>query len=174
MAVNPKLDRAFMTSHPAHLIALGLGSGLAPFAPGTFGTLAGWLSFVLLAPWLNDTAWAIVIGLGFLVGLWCCRQVIRALGVHDHPAIVWDEILAFWLILWVAAPIAGSSGAGWVHQLVLFGLFRFFDAVKPPPISWLDRNVPGGLGVMLDDLAAAIATLFVYAASIRFLTGGGA
>ena len=174
MAANPPLDRAFMREHPAHLIALGFGSGLAPFAPGTFGTLAGWFGFVLLAPWLNDIAWAVLIAVGFVVGLWCCRRVIDALGVHDHPAIVWDEILAFWLILWVAGPMVPDGASGWLHQLVLFGLFRFLDAVKPPPISWLDKNVPGGLGVMLDDLAAALATLFIYAAGIRVFSGVGA
>lgn len=159
-----------MRRHPAHWVALGFGSGLAPFAPGTAGTLAGWLSFVILDRWLGDPAWAVICLLGFFLGVWCSTKVINALGVHDHPAIVWDEILAFWLVLWVASPFASD----WLDQLILFGLFRFFDAVKPPPISWLDKNVKGGFGVMVDDLAAAAASLLVYAGGLLLLTGGGA
>lgn len=165
MTQTPRLTAQFMRSHPAHAMALGLGSGLAPKAPGTFGTLAGWGSFVLLDQILNDAAWAVLLVVGLIAGIWCCRKVIQALGVHDHPAIVWDEILAFWLILWVAGPFA----EGWLSQLVLFGLFRFFDAVKPAPISWLDKHVKGGFGVMVDDLAAALATLFFYAAGLRVM-----
>jgi len=165
MTVNAanRLSIQFMRSHPAHVMALGLGSGLAPKAPGTVGTLVGWGSFVLLALILSDLMWLVLLVIGLLAGVWWCQRVIRALGVHDHPAIVWDEILAFWLILWVAGPFAQT----WLSQLILFGLFRFFDAVKPPPIRWLDQNVKGGLGVMIDDLAAALATLFFYALGIR-------
>ncbi len=157
----------FMLRHPARMLAFGLGSGLSPVAPGTVGTVAGWLGFVVLNLWLSDLAWGLVCAGGFVLGIWCSRHVINALNVHDHSAIVWDEILAFWLILWVAAPIASS----WFEQLVLFGLFRFFDAVKPMPIRWLDNNIKGGLGVMLDDLAAAVATLFAYSLGFYLLTG---
>ncbi|MGH1357221.1 MAG: phosphatidylglycerophosphatase A family protein [Burkholderiaceae bacterium] len=167
-ASSPPLSFGFMRRHPAHLLALGFGSGLSPVAPGTAGTLAGWLTFTVLNLWLTDWLWALICLLGFPLGVWCSQKVIDELQVHDHPGIVWDEILAFWLVLWVAWPIA----TGWIEQLVLFGLFRFFDAVKPMPISWLDKNVKGGFGVMVDDLAAAVATLFVYALGFCLLAGG--
>jgi len=163
------LNARFLRSHPAHMMALGFGSGLVPKAPGTVGTLFGWASFLLLDQLLDDVMWAALIIAGLLAGVWCCRKVIRTLGVHDHPAIVWDEILAFWLILWVAGPFADS----WLSQLVLFGLFRFFDAVKPPPISWLDQHVKGGFGVMVDDLAAALASLFFFALGVRVMLWRG-
>ncbi|MFK7964523.1 MAG: phosphatidylglycerophosphatase A [Burkholderiaceae bacterium] len=159
------VNARFMRSHPAHLLALGFGSGLSPKAPGTAGTLAGWGSFLLMDLLLTEAMWAFVLVVGLGVGIWCSTRVIQTLGVHDHPAIVWDEILAFWLILWVAGPFAQT----WLSQLVLFGLFRFFDALKPPPIRWLDRNIKGGIGVMVDDLAAALATLFVYAVGVRVM-----
>ena len=155
----PVLGWAFMRGHPLRWIALGFGSGLSPIAPGTFGTLFAWASFLLLDRWLDDAGWAVLIGAAWLIGIWSANHVIAALRRHDHPAIVWDEVAAFWTVLWIAAP----SGADWAAQLALFLLFRAFDVVKPPPIRWLDRHVKGGFGVMLDDAAAAAATLFAWA-----------
>lgn len=158
---------AFMWRHPAHWIALGFGSGLSPKAPGTVGTLWAWLSFVLLAPWLGDAGWALLIGAGTVVGWWACTRTARDLNTPDPGAIVWDEVLAFWLVLWVAAP------AGWLGQAVAFGLFRFFDAAKPGPVGWADRLFKGerggpvswaqGFGILFDDFVAAGCTLLVLA-----------
>ncbi len=158
---------AFLWRHPAHWIALGFGSGLSPKAPGTVGTLWAWLTFVLLGPWLDDAGWALLIGAGTAVGWWACTRTARDLNTPDPGAIVWDEVLAFWLILWVAAP------AGWLGQAVAFGLFRFFDAAKPGPVGWADRLFKGergapvswaqGFGILFDDFVAAGCTLLVLA-----------
>lgn len=160
-----------MLSHPAHVLALGLGSGLSPRAPGTAGTLWAWASFVLLSRWLPASAplpWALVLAVGTLVGWWACTVTARHLRQADPGAIVWDEIVAFWFVLWLVAP------AGWGLQAVAFGLFRFFDAVKPGPVGWADRcfklppgrRTPGaaqGFGILWDDFVAAGCTLFVLA-----------
>ena len=137
-------DFRFLVSHPAHFIALGFGSGLVPFAPGTFGTLVGWALFALLAMVLP--AWAIAgVAIALLVlGIWACDVTGRHLGVQDHGAIVWDEVVAFMALLAYAEP-----------ALVAFIAFRVFDIWKPPPIRQLERAVKGGAGVMADDLAAA-------------------
>lgn len=137
-------------------IALGFGSGLAPSAPGTFGTLAAWALFALLDPWLSDGAWFAVIVAGFALGCWACERAGRDLGVPDHSALVWDEFIAFWLVL-LCVP------ADFVSQLAAFFVFRFFDVIKPPPIRWVDRHVKGGFGVMADDLLAALYSLLAVA-----------
>ncbi len=142
-------DGVFLLSHPAHFIALGLGSGLAPKAPGTFGTLAALPLYALLAGFLSPLQIAVLCVPVFLLGAWAAQRTCHDLGVHDHGGIVIDEIVAMWLVL-VAAP---ASLAGWGAA---FALFRLFDIVKPWPISWLDARVPGGIGVMLDDLLAAL------------------
>ena len=160
----------FMASHPAHAIALGLGSGLSRFAPGTSGTLWAWAAFALLAPWLSDVHWAFIIGLSLPVGWWACTVTARNMGVLDPGSIVWDEVVAFWLVLWLIAP------SGLLGQVVAFGLFRFFDAVKPGPVGWADALFHGvdphtdpaawrkaGFGILLDDLVAAACTLWVIA-----------
>lgn len=157
----------FMFSHPAHAIALGFGSGLAPWAPGTVGTLWAWLSFLLFRPLLGERGWAIVMLLAALLGWWACTATARALRSADPGAIVWDEVLGFWLVLWVLTP------AGLWAQCVAFVLFRLFDAAKPGPVGWADRRfkaAPGapvawaqGFGILLDDLVAAGCTLFVIA-----------
>jgi phosphatidylglycerophosphatase A len=157
----------FMLAHPANLMALGFGSGLAPRAPGTVGTLWAWLSFVVLDRWLSEMQWAAVLALGLLIGVWACTECARRLGVADPGSIVWDEIVAFWAVLWLISP------AGWVPQLLAFGLFRFFDAAKPGPVGWADRLfklAPGGrigwaqgFGILFDDLVAAACTLLVMA-----------
>jgi phosphatidylglycerophosphatase A len=157
----------FMGVHPLRLIALGFGSGLSPVAPGTAGTLAGWLLFVILDRWLGPLAWGLVLAAGLVVGWWACTQTARALAVADPSAVVWDEILAFWLVLWLVMPV------GLVGQLVAFVLFRAFDAIKRGPVGWADgcfKCEPGaapgwaqGFGIIFDDLVAALCTLVVFA-----------
>ena len=145
-----------MLRHPLHVLSFGFGSGLSPIAPGTVGTLWAWVAFLALAPWLDATGWTLVLLAGLAVGWWACTHTARALGSADPGAIVWDEIVAFWIVLMVL-----PAAFGW--QLAGFALFRLLDATKPPPIGWADRRVPGGLGVMLDDLLAAFVTLFLLA-----------
>lgn len=153
---------AFLRAHPAHFIALGAGSGLARLAPGTVGTLWAWAAFVLLQPVMNDGGWAALIAAGTLVGWWACTVTAQHMGVADSGHIVWDEIIAFWLVLWLVSP---TSFWG---QLTAFALFRLFDAVKIGPMAWADRRFKGfgprgGFGIMLDDFAAAGCTLLVIA-----------
>ena len=160
----------FMLSHPAHAIALGFGSGLSRIAPGTAGTLWAWLSFVVLSQWVDDTGWGIAIALSLPLGWWASTVTARNMGVLDPGSIVWDEVAAFWLVLWLVMP------TGLVGQVLAFGLFRFFDAVKPGPVGWADRlfhhvdpNTDphawsrAGFGIMLDDLVAAGCTVLVVA-----------
>jgi phosphatidylglycerophosphatase A len=154
-------DSRFMLSHPAHLIALGFGSGLSRLVPGTVGTLFAWLSFnVLSSRWpgvFDMAAWGAIIGIGFVLGIWACEKTGRDMGISDHGGMVWDEIIAFWLVLLVLAPAPAST------QFWAFLWFRLFDMVKPPPIAWFDRHVKGGLGVMWDDIVAAFYTLLLFA-----------
>ena len=157
----------FLVGHPAHLVALGFGSGLSPVAPGTVGTLWAWLSFVVLQPWMNDLRWGGLVVAGLLAGWWACTLTARHMAVADPGAIVWDEILAFWIVLWLVMP------ASFGMQLAAFLLFRAFDAAKPGPVAWADRlfkprkgEAPGwrqGLGILLDDLVAALCTLLILA-----------
>lgn len=161
----------FLLAHPAHLLALGLGSGLSPVAPGTVGTLWAWLAFVVLDRWLSTLQWAWVL-LGFLFfAWWAATLTARKLQSGDPGVIVCDEVLAFWLVLWMLAP------AGLGTQVAAFALFRFFDAAKPGPVGWAEslfepRRMPDGslligwregFGVLFDDLVAAFCTLFVFA-----------
>lgn len=163
-----------MFSHPAHALSLGFGSGLSPLAPGTFGTLWAWLAYTVLSVWLTPLAWGVVLAAGAAIGVWACTRTAQALATSDPSAVVWDEILAFWAILWLLTP------ASFMLQLTAFALFRFFDAVKPGPVAWADRlfkpvagQAPGwrqGLGILLDDAVAALCTLLVLALS-RVLLG---
>jgi len=156
-----------MRRHPAHWIALGFGSGLSPWAPGTAGTLWGWVSFVLMDRWLGSVGWGVAIMLALMVGLWACTVTAQHLGIADPGAIVWDEVVAFWIVLWLLTP-----ASAW-DQLLAFGLFRYFDAAKPGPVGWADRLCklrPGqaigwrqGWGILFDDLVAAGMTLLVIA-----------
>ena len=143
-----------MMSHPAHQLSFGFGSGLIRPAPGTWGTLFAWLVFVVLDPWLGDAGWAIVIASTFVLGAAAASRTGRALGRPDHGAIVIDEIVAFWLVLWLLP-------GGVITQAFAFLGFRFFDILKPPPIRAVDRRFKNGVGVMLDDLLAAFYTLLV-------------
>lgn len=141
-ALSPRLLR-----DPVHFLALGFGTGLAPRAPGTAGTLVGVLLDPLLRP-LGLELRILVVALMFGAGVWLCGESARRLGVHDHPAIVWDEIVGY-LALMLVVP------AGWGWALAGFVAFRFFDIVKPWPIRQLDHGVGGGLGIMVDDVMAA-------------------
>lgn len=158
--VHPGLR--FLLAHPAHFIALGAGSGLPRWAPGTMGTLWAWAVFALLAPYLGDMGWALLIGCGTLVGWWACTVTAGHMGIADSSHIVWDEVVAFWLILWLISP------TGFWTQLAAFALFRLFDAVKVGPMAWADQTFKGfgprgGFGILLDDFAAALCTLLVMA-----------
>jgi phosphatidylglycerophosphatase A len=151
-----------MLSHPAHLVAMGLGTGLSPFAPGTVGTLLGFPLYWALAQWfsaLEIVALAVPL---FALGAWACERTGRALGVADHGSMVWDEIVAFLVILAFT-----PATLGW--QVAAFFLFRLFDVVKPPPLRYFDRTIKNGFGVMLDDLLAAGYTLLVLAIAVRAL-----
>ncbi len=166
----------FLLAHPAHWLALGFGSGLSRIAPGTAGTLWAWIAFIALTPWMTDARWALLIAVSLPVGWWACSVTASNMGVLDPGSVVWDEVVAFWLVLWLVMP------TGLVGQALAFGLFRFFDAVKPGPVGWadalyhdldpaLDRAAwrKAGFGIMLDDLVAAGCTVLVIALW-RFLT----
>jgi phosphatidylglycerophosphatase A len=151
-----------MLKSPAHFFAFGFGSGLsplAPVAPGTVGTFMGWGLFVLINPWLTETHWLVLLLAAFGLGVWACQTTGQTLGVPDHSRMVWDEIVAIWLVLFVAQGQLHT----WQHQLYAVLLFRVFDIVKPPPIGYLDARFKNGFGVMLDDLVAAWFTLLVLA-----------
>ena len=152
----------FLLRHPAHFVALGFGLGLAPAAPGTFGTLLAIPLAVLLRGHLADTGFIAAIVALFLLGVWAAHVTGRNLQVADHGAIVWDEVVAFLAVLFFV-------GADAVWIAVAFVVFRFFDIVKPPPIRQLDRALKNGFGVMADDLLAAGYTLLVLAVIQRML-----
>jgi phosphatidylglycerophosphatase A len=146
----------FLFGHPAHFIALGFGAGLAPVAPGTFGTLLAIPIAMGLWAHFSDVLFMGTIVVFALIGIWAAGITGRNLGVPDHGAIVWDEVVAFLLVLY----FVGNDG---VRIAYAFLLFRFFDIVKPPPIRQLDAALKNGAGVMLDDLLAAGYTLLVFA-----------
>lgn len=148
MATSPKAIPQSVWRNPIHFLAFGFGSGAMPVAPGTFGTLVAIPIYLLMAPLSLWLYLAIVTGITVL-GVWLCHVTSRDLGVHDHPGIVWDEIAGY-LITMIAAP------TGWLWVLLGFVLFRVFDIIKPWPIGWADRRVSGGLGIMLDDVLAAV------------------
>jgi phosphatidylglycerophosphatase A len=167
LAAPRRPDWRYMFGHPARWLALGLGSGLARRAPGTVGSLWGWAGFLVLDLWLDDAAWGWVIAAGLVAGWWACSRTAAELGQADPSAIVWDEVIAVWIILWLVIP------AGLAFQALAFALFRYFDAAKPGPVAWADawlehRPQPWarGLGILLDDLVAAGCTLLVLAAAV--------
>lgn len=152
----------FLLAHPAHFIALGFGSGLSRVAPGTAGTLWAWLSFLVLQRWLSPAGMGWLIAVSVPLGWWACTVTAQNLRVADPRNIVWDEVLAFWLVLWLVLP------ASFATQLAAFLLFRFFDAVKFGPMAWADQRFKGfgwrgGFGILLDDIMAAFCTLLVIA-----------
>lgn len=153
-AVKGQPDLPWMMASLPRILALGFGSGLIRPAPGTWGTLAGWLVWVALLqhlPFALAGGWVM---LAFVLGCWLCQRVGAELGVPDHGAMVWDEMVALWLILWL---VPGT----WTVQLVAVVLFRVFDIIKPPPIRFFDRRLPNGFGVMWDDILAALYSLLV-------------
>jgi len=152
----------FVFAHPAHFIALGFGTGLAPLAPGTVGTLLALPLFILLDLWLPPLYLFTVIVLFFGIGIWACGRTGRDLGIADHSAMNWDEVVAMLLILLL-------TPSGWPWWAFAFFAFRFFDVVKPPPIRHIDRAMKGGLGVMFDDTVAAFYTLILIAIVKRIL-----
>lgn len=133
---------------PVHWLAFGLGSGLSPKAPGTAGTLAA-VPFGLALMQLPALEFAVIWLIAAVAGVLICDKTSRALKVHDHGGIVWDEFVGYWLILWQAPAV-------WWWPWAAFILFRIFDILKPWPISWLDAQVRGGVGIMLDDLLAGL------------------
>ncbi|KAB7575640.1 phosphatidylglycerophosphatase A [Verminephrobacter eiseniae] len=163
-APQPALRPAwrFLLAHPAHCIALGFGAGLAPKGPGTIGTLWAWLAYLVLQQWLSQRQIGLLIAASTVVGWWACTTTARHLRVADPGCIVWDEVVAFWLVLWLAMPM------GWPGQLLAFLLFRVLDATKPGPVGWAERQFKGlgwrgGWGILWDDFVAAFCTLLALA-----------
>ena len=157
---TPPLTFRFFTSHPAHMVALGFGSGMSPWAPGTVGTLFA----IPLGEWLwlhtTDVGYLLVVALFVLGGAWAADRTGRDLGVPDHGGIVIDEIAAMLLMLYF-------TGTDLAHVALAFLLFRLFDILKPPPIRTLDARLKNGIGVMVDDLVAAGMALVAFAAIVR-------
>jgi len=151
--MSDALSKRQILTHPVYLMAFGFGSGLAPKAPGTFGTLVA----VPLFWWLADFHWAVLVSCIIVmtaVGVFLCGETARALHKHDHPGIVWDEIVGYLIAM---LPLAKD----WRAVVIGFILFRFFDIVKPFPIGLADRHVKGGLGIMLDDIIAGLMAALV-------------
>lgn len=155
-------DKAFVRRHPAHFIAFGGGAGLSPVAPGTAGTLAAFPLFWVLDYFLDPVEFLLLITALFILGIWACRVTGNALGDHDHGGMVWDEVVAFLLVL-----VFTPNNLIW--QAFAFLLFRLFDIIKPPPIRYYDDTLHGGFGVMFDDLLAAFFTLLCLAAWKAFV-----
>ena len=151
----------FVFSHPAHFIAFGGGAGLSPVAPGTVGTMLALPIHYFLAPQLPWIYLAVCVAL-FGLGVWACAVTGRALGAADHGGMVWDEVVAYLLVLFFV-----PDGANWLAFAFL--LFRLFDIWKPPPIRYYDRTLKNGFGVMFDDLIAAGYTLLVLAGAQALL-----
>jgi len=150
----------WVMSDPGRFIAFGLGSGLLRPASGTWGTLLAWLIWAVAARAASDLAIGVFLVVAFLYGCWACHRVGRELNVSDHVGLVWDEMVAFWLVLWLTPDT-------FYAQLLAFGLFRLFDIAKPPPIKYFDSKIKGGFGVMWDDIVAAGYALLVMAIVVR-------
>ena len=147
--------------NPVHFLAFGFGSCLFAKAPGTAGTLLGILAWMFLVN-LSLVTYIIVIVIAALAGIYFCGKTARDLNVHDHSGIVWDEIVGIWLAM-ILVPVTW----GWIF--VSFLLFRFFDILKPWPISWIDKNISGGIGIMADDLLAGGFTAIVLYVTMKIL-----
>ncbi len=155
MAVTPKS----VWRNPVHFLAFGFGSGAMPKAPGTAGTALAVVIYLLLPP-LTPLVYLLLLGLTFVLGIWLCGKTAEDIGVHDHGGIVWDEFVGYWLTMFMAP-------AGWPWVLLGFVLFRLLDIFKPWPIKWIDTQVKGGIGIMLDDVLAGImAALCIQALAI--------
>ncbi len=153
---------AFVYAHPAHFVALGFGAGASRFAPGTVGTLLAFPLWWLIGPGYSSLQILAIVVLLFGIGVWACELTGQHLGMQDHGAMCWDEVVAFLGVLAVV-----PDDPAW--QLAAFFVFRAFDVVKPPPIREFERRVKGGLGVMLDDVLAAGYTLVLLAIAKRVL-----
>lgn len=162
MIVRP--SGKFLLSHPAHFLALGFGTGLAPVAPGTVGTLLGFPVYWMLTLWFGPSEILIATVLMFILGIWACQRTGNDMGIADHSSMVWDEVVAMLLILLVI-----PAGVYW--WIAAFFLFRFFDVFKPQPIRYFDQTLKGGFGVMFDDIVAAFYTLLVLALIHRIFPG---
>ena len=146
--------------NPWHLLATGFGSGLSPIIPGTMGSLAA-IPFWYVLHFLPLASYSLVVVIGFLIGIYICHRTSKDMGTHDHGSIVWDEFIGMWITL-MAIPVVN-----WQWVLAGFVVFRIFDMWKPWPIRWFDRNVHGGLGIMIDDVVAGVV-----AAAVLFLAVG--
>ncbi len=154
---------------PALFVATGFGAGLSPLAPGTVGSLMGWLTYDaiirrLFLPWR-----AAVVGVSFVLGVWVCGRGARLLQQADPPQLAFDEVVAMWLVLCVVDWLPPRP-ADWLTQLAAFALFRLFDIVKRGPVGWADRHVKGGFGIMLDDVVAAALALAVLCVSATVIS----
>ena len=147
---NPK-DKINL-KNPWHFLATGFGSGLSPIIPGTMGTVAA-IPLYLLMVQLPFTVYLLLTLVAALIGITICQKTSDDMGVHDHGSIVWDEFVGFWITMAIAPVVS------WQWVLAGFVLFRFFDMVKPWPISWLDKHVHGGLGIMIDDILAGFMAM---------------
>jgi phosphatidylglycerophosphatase A len=152
----------FLVCHPAHFIALSGGAGLVPFAPGTFGTIVALPLYWFIGATLAPLVFFGILAVLFAMGIWACEVTGRALGNGDHGAMVWDETVAFLLVLFFT-----PLHLYWMA--FAFVLFRFFDIVKPPPIRYYERAFKGGFGVMIDDILAAFYTLLVLAVTMTIV-----
>ncbi|WEM44042.1 phosphatidylglycerophosphatase A [Photobacterium sp. DA100] len=150
MVANPK-DKINL-KNPWHLLATGFGSGLSPIIPGTMGTVAA-IPLYLLMVQLPFTVYLLITVVAAFIGITICQKTSDDMGVHDHGSIVWDEFVGFWITMAIAPVVS------WQWVLAGFVLFRFFDMVKPWPISWLDKHVHGGLGIMVDDILAGFMAM---------------
>ncbi len=148
-----QLQASTILSSPVHFLAFGFGSGLAPKAPGTAGTIVAVLLY-LLCQSLDLLSYSLLTAAICIAGVWICGKSSEMLGVHDHGGIVWDEFAGYFVTMIAAPP-------GWVWIVVGFILFRLFDILKPWPIEWADQHVDGGLGIMLDDILAGLASFAV-------------
>ncbi len=159
---NPKIENLNqqVLSSPVHFLAFGFGSGLAPFAPGTFGTVAA-IPLYLLMQGLSLPIYLLITAVVCVVGIWICGRSSELLGVHDHSGIVWDEFAGYFVTMIAAPP-------GWLWIIIGFALFRLFDIWKPWPISVLDKQVHGGLGIMVDDILAGVFSLVILQIIVRF------
>lgn len=137
-------------SNPAHLLAVGFGSGLSPVMPGTVGSLAA-VPFWLLFCWLPYSAYWLLVVIAFIAGCWLCQKTAKETDTEDSGHIVWDEFVGMWICLFFIPQLA------WPWVLLAFVAFRVFDILKPWPIRWCDRNIHGGIGIMLDDVLAGLA-----------------
>lgn len=151
----PSLSWAY--AKPWRVLAIGMGSGAVRTAPGTWGTVWAWAVWLIALQFIPNALMPWLLIASFLIGIWACQRTGEDLGVADHGSMVWDEVVAFWLVLWLL-----PTSAWWMQGLA-FATFRFFDIVKPAPIRYFDNKLAGGFGVMLDDVLAALYSLaFLY------------